>query len=52
LSTGGEQRGELGVAVERPEFVGDAESEGSLGEGGVGDTLGLFGDGEVGSGLE
>ena len=39
----GNSVGELVVAVERPEFIGDAEAEGSLGEGGVGDALGLFG---------
>ena len=44
LSAGGEQLGELVVAVERSEFIGDAEAEGALGEGGVGDALGLFGD--------
>ena len=44
LSAGGEQLGELVVAVERPEFIGDAEAEGAFGEGGVGDALGLFGD--------
>ena len=52
LTAGGEEVGELVVAVERSEFVGDPETEGPLGEGGVSDTLGLFGDGEVGSGLE
>jgi hypothetical protein len=44
LSAGGEQVGELVVAVEWSEFVGDAEAEGALGESGVGDALGLFGD--------
>jgi hypothetical protein len=52
LSAGGEEVGELSVAVERPEFVGDAEAEGALGKGGVGDALGLFGDCEGGLGLE
>ena len=44
LAAGGEQIGELVVAVERSEFIGDAEAEGALGEGGVGDAPGLFGD--------
>ena len=44
LSAGGEELGELVVAVERPEFIGDAEAKGAFGEGGVGDALGLFGD--------
>ena len=34
------------------EFIGDAEAEGSLGEGGVSHTLGFFGDREVRSGME
>ena len=52
LSAGGEQVGELVVAVERSEFVGDAEAEGAFGEGGVGDALGLFGDRERRLGVE
>ena len=44
----GNSVGELVVAVERSEFIGDAEAEGALGEGGVGDALGLFGDREGG----
>ena len=44
LSAVGEQRGELVVAVERPELIGDAEAERAFGEGGPGDALGLFGD--------
>ena len=52
LAAGGEQVSELIVAEERAEFIGDAESEGSLGESGVGDALGLFGDREVRSGME
>jgi hypothetical protein len=52
LSTGGEEVGELVVAVERSEFVGDAETEGSLGEGGMSHTLSFFGDGEVRPGME
>jgi hypothetical protein len=52
LPAGGEEVGELVVAVERPEFVGDAETEGRLGESGKSDALRVFGDGEVGSGLE
>src|SRR4051794_1034031 len=46
LSAGGEQLGELVVAVERSEFIGDAEAKGAFGEGGLGDALGLFGDGK------
>src|SRR5512135_3256641 len=52
MSAGGEEVGELVVVVERSEFVGDPETEGPPGEGGVSDALGLFGDGEVGSGVE
>ena len=52
LSAGGEELGELSVAVERPEFIGDAEADGPLGEGGVGDAPSLVGDGEVRLGLE
>ena len=44
LSAGGEQLGELVVAVEGSEFIGDAEAKGAFGEGGMGDALGLFGD--------
>jgi hypothetical protein len=44
LATGGEQLGELVVAVEVTEFVGDPEAESPLGEGGLGDALGLFGN--------
>jgi hypothetical protein len=44
LSAGGEQRGELVVAVERSEFLGDAEAERAFGEGSTGDALGQFGD--------
>src|SRR5512143_4312132 len=33
LSAGGEELGELIVAVERSEFVGDSETEGALGKG-------------------
>src|SRR4051812_11681269 len=44
LSAGGKQLGELLVAVERTEFIGDAEAKRAFGEGGVGDALGLFGD--------
>ncbi len=44
LSAGGEQLGELVVAVEATELIGDAEAKGAFGEGGMGDALGLFGD--------
>ena len=52
LSAGGEELGELVVTVERSEFIGDAEAEGSLGESGVGDAPGFFGDRVVRLGLE
>ena len=44
LTAGGEQRGELIVAVEVTEFVGDAEAESAFGKSGVSDALGLVGD--------
>ena len=44
LSAGGEEVGELVVAVEATELVGDAEAKGALGEGGLCDASGLFGD--------
>ena len=47
LAAGGEQLGELIIAEERAEFIGDAEAEGSLGEGGVGHASGLVGDRRV-----
>ena len=44
LAAGGEQLGELVVAVEVTQLVGDAEAEGAFGEGGVGDAVSLLGD--------
>ena len=44
LSAGGEDLGELVVAVEATELVGNAEAKGAFGEGGMGDAPGLFGD--------
>jgi hypothetical protein len=52
LAAGGEQLGELVVAVEQSEFIGDAEAESALGESGVGHALGLFGDRTGRSGVE
>ena len=50
--SGGEQVGELAVAVEGSEFIGDTTAEGALGKGGESHTLGLFGDRGVRSGME
>ena len=44
LTAGGEQFGERLVAEEVTEFISDAEAESALGEGGVSDALGQFGD--------
>jgi hypothetical protein len=52
LAAGGKQAGELVVTVERSEFISDAEAEGALGEGGVGDAPGLFGDYRVRLGVK
>ena len=52
MAASGKQVGELGVTVERPEFIGDAQAEGAFGEGGVGDTLRLFGDCRIRLGME
>ena len=52
LAARGKQIGELVVTVERPEFIGDAQAEGALGEGGVGDALRLFGDCRIRLGME
>jgi hypothetical protein len=41
---GWEQLGELVVAVEVTEVVGDPQAESALGEGGMGDAVGLFRD--------
>src|SRR5262249_52824882 len=46
LSARGEQVGELGVTVQGPELIADAEAESPLGERGPGHAPGLFGDRE------